>query len=157
VRQLCLFIDKCGALCCGRRIHNASITELAKFPYLLPAKNPFTALVVYTIHQIQLHAGVNATLTAIHQKYWIPMARRTVRGLLRCCVICQKVTGRPYQMPDPPPLVKARIQETQPFEVTGVDFTGALYVRDLGKEIKVRIHVPLHLCSHQSYSFRDSY
>jgi len=128
VRQLHLFIDKCGALRCGGRIHNAPITELAKFPYLLPAKHPFTALVVYNIHQMQLHAGGNATLTAIRQKYWIPTARRTVRGLLRHCVICQKVSGRPYQMPDPSPLVKARIQETQPFEVTGVDFTGALYV-----------------------------
>ena len=33
---------------------------------------------------------------------------------------------------DPPPLVKARLQEIEPFEVTGVDFTGAfgLAVRD---------------------------
>ena len=88
---------------------------------------------------MQLHAGVNATLIAIRQKYWIPTARRIVRGILKRCVVCQKVIGRPCQAPDPPPLVKARIQETQPFEVTGVDFTGALYVRDSGKEIKVYV------------------
>ena len=37
------------------------------------------------------------------------------------------------------------VQETQPFEVTGVDFTGALYVRDDGKESKV--YVCLFTCT----------
>ena len=36
VRQLKLFIDK-DLLRCGGRIHNAPLSELAKFPYLLPA------------------------------------------------------------------------------------------------------------------------
>ena len=118
IKSLCLFLDNGGALRCGGRIHNAPITELAKFPYLLPAKHSFTTLIVHAIHQAQLHAGVNATLTAIQQKYWIPTASRIVRGILKHCVFCQKVIGRPYQAPDPPPLVKARIQDTQPFEVT---------------------------------------
>ena len=118
------FLDQSGNLRCGGRIHNAPITELPKLPYLLPAKYPFTTLTVQAIHQAQLHSGVNATLTAIRQKFWIPAARRVVRGILRQCVTYQKVTGRPYQAPDPPPLIKARIQESQPFEVSGVDFTG---------------------------------
>ena len=90
VRQLRLFLDKSGAIRCGGRIHNALATELAKFPYLLPAKHPFTTLVVHAIHKMQLHARVNATLTAIRQDYWIPSARITVRKLVRQCVICQK-------------------------------------------------------------------
>ena len=77
------------------------------------------------------------TLTAIGQSYWIPGTRQLIRKLLRRCVICRKTEGKPYQTPDPPPLVKCRVQETQPFEVTGVDFTGALYVRDIGKESKL--------------------
>ena len=36
VRQLMLFIDRDGLLQCGGRIHNAPLSELAKFPYLLP-------------------------------------------------------------------------------------------------------------------------
>ena len=71
---------------------------------------------------------MNATLTAIRQEYWILSARRTVRRLLRLSVICQKVVERFYQAPDPPPIIKARIQQMLLFEVTGVDFTGALYV-----------------------------
>ena len=94
---------------------------------------------------MQLHAGVNATLTAIRQEYWMPSARRTVRKLLRQCVICQKVIGKPYQAPDPPPLIKARIQEMLPFEVTDVYFTGAVYVWDSGREVKV--YVCLFTCA----------
>ena len=52
---------------------------------------------------------------------------------------CKKLAGRPYTAPDPPPLVKARVQQSMPFEVTGIDFTGALYVRDAKGENKVYI------------------
>ena len=36
-RQLCLFIDSKGFLRCGGRLHNAPLSDLTKFPYLLPA------------------------------------------------------------------------------------------------------------------------
>ena len=49
------------------------------------------------------------------------------------------MTGKPYSSPESPPLPHARTQEGKPFEVTGVDFTGALYVRDPGKETKAYI------------------
>ena len=47
--------------------------------------------------------------------------------------------GKPYQAPDPPPLPKMRVEASQPFSTTGVDFTGALYVRDSIGERKVYI------------------
>ena len=45
--------------------------------------------------------------------------------------------GKPYQIPDP--LIKERIQSAQPFEYTGVDFTGTMYVRDRGHENKMYV------------------
>ena len=145
VRQLRLFIDGQGALRCGGRIHNAPTSELAKFPYLLPTKHPYTRLVIYDIHQRLLHAGTNSTVTALRQAYWVSSARQAVRSILRQCVICQKIVGKPYTAPDPPPLIKARVQETDPFDVTGVDFTGALYVREKGRESKA--YVCLFTCA----------
>ena len=47
--------------------------------------------------------------------------------------------GRPYAIPDPPPLPHARTREGKSFEVTGVDFTGALYVKTPEGENKVYI------------------
>ena len=65
--------------------------------------------------------------------------RRYVRSVLRTCVACKKVCGKPYSIPDPPPLPKSRTRLTPPFTITGVDFTGALYVRTEGQEAKVYI------------------
>ena len=141
VHQLRLFIDKGGLIRCGGRIPNSPVSELVKFPYLLPAKSPFTSIIVYAVHEKYLHAGLTSALTAIKQSYWISGARQLIRNLLRHCVVCRKTEVKPYQTPDPPPLVKCVVQETQHFEVAGVDFTGALYVRDIGKESKGYVYL----------------
>jgi len=70
VRQLQLFIDDAQLLRCGGRIHNAPLTQLAKFPYLLPPKQPFAALMVYATHVKLYHSGVGTTITALRQSYW---------------------------------------------------------------------------------------
>lgn len=145
VRQLRLFIDSDGLLRCGGRIHNAPLEQLARFPYLLPPKHPFTALVVQAAHVKLYHSGVGSTVTALRQSYWIPTARQYVQSLLRRCVVCRKHAGKPYVAPDPAPLPKVRMQDVRPFSVTGVDFTGALYVHHRGKEIKV--YVCLFTCA----------
>ena len=129
VRQLKLFLDSNNLLRCGGRIHNAPLSEMARFPYLLPTRHHFTTLVIQNAHVVQLHSGVNATLTTLRQKYWIPSARQRIQSILRQCVVCKKTCGWPYAIPDPPPLVKSRVALTDPFTVTGVDFKGALYVR----------------------------
>ena len=79
----------------------------------------------------------NATLTTLRQKYWIPSARQWIKSILRQCVVCKKIGGQPYTIPDPPPLVKSRVSLSDPFTITGVDFTGALYVRTTERESKV--------------------
>ena len=84
-------------------------------------------------------------MTAIRQRYWILSARQVIRKLHYNCVICRKVQGKPYQTPDPPPLIKERTQNAHPFEFTGVDFTGALYVRDRSDHNKV--YVCLFTCA----------
>ena len=94
---------------------------------------------VYNAHANQFHNGVNSTMTALRQTYWIPSIRQYIRKLLRRCVSCQKVIGQSYKVPDPPPLHKSRTAETDPFTTTGVDFTGALYVRDNARETKAYI------------------
>jgi len=139
VRQLRLFLDNNTLLRCGGRIHNAPLSELTKFPYLLPSRHHFTNLVILQAHTQLYHSGVNATLTLIRQRYWIPSGRQRVRSLISKCVICKRVAGKPYAAPDPPPLVKDRVSASHPFEVTGVDFTGALYVRSSAGEHKVYI------------------
>ena len=62
-----------------------------------------------------------------------------VRRLLRKCVPGRKTSGKAYPIPESLPLPKHRTKEGKPFEVTSVDFTKALYVRDHGTESKAYI------------------
>lgn len=113
----------------GGGIHNAPLDDSAKFPFLLPPSHPLTKLIIHDAHVKQLHSGVNATVTALRQTFWITSIRERVRKQLKHCVTCRKLEGTAYRAPDPAPLPKLRVQQATPFSVTGVDFTGPLYVR----------------------------
>jgi len=139
VKQLRLFIDDRKLIRCGGRIHNAPTSELSKFPYLLPRKHRITDMIVMNTHKDVHHGGVSITMTALRQTFWIPSMRQCVKSLLRRCVPCRKITGKPYRAPDPPPLPKIRVTEAPPFTITGVDFTGALFVKEGDQEKKVYI------------------
>jgi len=47
--------------------------------------------------------------------------------------------GKPYTVPDSPPLPKVQVNESKLFAVIGVDFTGALYIKESNGERKVYI------------------
>ena len=139
IRQLRLFLDDQHMIRCGGRIHNAPTTELSKFPYLLPANCLLTDMIAIDTHNQLHHGGVSITVTALRQVYWIPSIQQYVRKLLRRCVTCNKMMGKPYRALDSPPLPKVRVTESPPFTVIGVDFTGALYVKEGEEERKVYI------------------
>ena len=145
VRQLRLFLLDDNIIRCGGRIHNAPVLFSTKFPVLLPPNNHFTTLVVNDAHERSLHSGLNHTLTHVRQHYWIPQARQFIKKLLRHCVTCRKVNGKPYKAPDPPPLPTIRLVDSHPFTVTGVDFTRALYVKtSTGQE---KVYICLFTCA----------
>ena len=70
VRQFGLFLDH-GVLKCHGRINNSSLPLCRKQPILLPHKDPFVVLLVSHFHEVVKHGGVNDTLTALREKYWI--------------------------------------------------------------------------------------
>ena len=139
VRQLWLFVDDKGLLWCGERIHNAPFSELARFPYLLPQNNPLTTFIVYHVHALISHAGIGSTLTALRQLFWIPLGHQYIKKLLCRCTVRRRHAGKPYAAPESPPLPKVRVQDVPPFSTTGVDFTGALFVKHNKEELKVYI------------------
>ena len=96
VRQLHLYLDDKQLIRCGERIHNAPVTERTKFPYLLPSHSLLTDMIVRNTHSSLHHGGVSVTVTALCEVYWIPSIRQCVRKVLRCCVICNKLMGKPY-------------------------------------------------------------
>lgn len=131
--------------------------RVVSLPFILyqPQKHPLTALIIYSIHVKLYHVGINSTVTALRLSYWVPAARQYVKSLLPYCTVCKRHNGRSYPAPDSTSLPKS--QDTPPFTVTGVDFTGALYVQQKGDEIKVYICLFTCATMRQSYSPRSSH
>lgn len=146
VRQLHLYLDNDRLLRSDGRIHNAPVDYQTKFPILLPPKHRVTDLIIQEAHNTILHSGENATISQIRRKYWIPQIRQCVKSVLRTCVTCKKVISRPYLPPETPPLTKYRVEDSDPFTVTGVDFTGALQVKP-GDRRNTKAYICLFTCA----------
>ncbi|XP_068250784.1 uncharacterized protein [Palaemon carinicauda] len=89
--------------------------------------------------------GVNATVASVREEFWIAQLRQLVKSVLHHCVICKKAQGKPYRTNIMPPLPEFRVQRKQPFSVTGVDYTGALWIKE-GKQNPEKVYVILFTC-----------
>ena len=74
-------------------------------------------------------SGVSQTLAQIRQEYWVPHGRALTKLILKSCLTCKRAEGRPFVMPEMPPLPRERVARSVPFEFTGVDYFGPLYVK----------------------------
>ena len=80
-------------------------------------------------HRRVLHSGVSQTLAQTRQEYWIPQGRALTKQILNSCLICKRTEGGPFAMPEMPPLPRERVARSAPFEFTGVDYFGPLYIK----------------------------
>jgi hypothetical protein len=123
-RLLCLniFLDKNDNLIrAGGRLQNSSLTYDVKHPIVLPNDHHVIKALVKHVHIEQLHAGVQGTLAALRQNFWIISPRSVVRKILHQCLQCFKV--KPSVMyPIMGNLPKSRVEPTRPFSTSGVDY-----------------------------------
>ena len=127
--QLNLIIDDQGVLRCQGRHENAELTQGSRYPKLLPAKEYYTRLVIEDCHCKTMHFGVSQTLTETRKGYWIPQGRSQVKKVLNSCQVCRRVEGGSFSMPKMPPWPKERVAQSFPFEYTGLDYLGPLYIK----------------------------
>ena len=146
VSQLDLFLDQEGIIRCGGRLQNALICESAKHPIFIPKESDLARLIIVNIHEQAFHFGVEATVSHIRQRYWIPAIRQQVNSVYSKCVKCRKDCGPAYRAPNPAPLPAIRIQETYPFALTGVDYTGAIPIRGKSKDDDLSAYILLMTC-----------
>ena len=93
-------------------------------------------LIIDQAHRRVLHSGVRSTLCELRERYWCVRGRQQVKRVLHYCVTCKRHHSRPFDAA-PATLPLARIKEATPFEITGVDFAGPLFVRSK-REKKVK-------------------
>ncbi|XP_047985026.1 uncharacterized protein LOC125225360 [Leguminivora glycinivorella] len=136
ILDLCPFIDEEGVLRVKGRLRNAYITFDMKHPIILPHKHRLTSLIIDHAHKMALHGPARTTLNFIRNKYWIVGGNSATKQFIRHCVICkkQKANMRNQIMGDLP---AARSNPSRPFEHTGVDFTGHVFLKaNKGRGIK---------------------
>ena len=127
--QLNLHVDTNGLLRCQGRFENTELTQATKYPKLLPKDTHFTRLIIQDAHCRILHSGVSQTLARVRQQYWIPHGRAIVKKTLKDCRVCRRAEGAPFAMPRMPDLPRECVARSHPFEYTGVDYFGPLYIK----------------------------
>ena len=60
---------------------------------------------------------------------------------------CRKLKARPVPTPGPPPLPRERVNYQHPFDSVGVDFTGAISIRDGSTHEVIKVYICLFTCT----------
>ena len=66
---------------------------------------------------------------------------------MKTCVLCRLCQGKPCLPPASPPLPNYRISFNHPFEVTGIDYTGPLFVRHNSSKNMKKCYLFLLTCA----------
>ncbi|KAL6737581.1 hypothetical protein Aduo_011210 [Ancylostoma duodenale] len=113
------------------RLKNALLSQEAINPTFLPNKNYITTLLILYFHSNNNHCGVNHTLTALRQRFWIPKGRSAVKSAIRNqCYHCRRYNAKPFTLPPFPVHPIQRVTPPQyPFQRMGMDFFGPMQYR----------------------------
>ena len=146
IKNLGLYMDDTRIIRCRGRLKNAQLPHESKHPVLLPKASHLTNLIIKEAHQVTLHGGLGDTLAHIRKNYWIPQGRQAIKPSLRECKICRRYEARPISYPGPPHLPQERVTLTRPFEVTGVDYTGAITITG-ETDVPKKVYICLFTCA----------
>ena len=145
VTQFGLFLDQ-GVMKCKGRMNNSELPVNARNPILLPAKHEFVRLIIKDVHESTHHSGIRDTLTTIRERFWILRGREAVKQMIKKCVICLRIDGKPYKSQPPTDLPTERVSEDPPFTHVGLDFAGPLVIAN-GNSNESKVYICLFTCA----------
>jgi len=77
------FLDENGILRVGGRLRGSNLSFAQKHPILLPSRNHLTDCIIRGIHESNHHAGIQSTLAALRQRFWVLDGKGQVRKIVR--------------------------------------------------------------------------
>lgn len=145
--KLSPFVDSEGLLRVGGRLQCSTFQFDVKHPYLLPAKHHFTDLLFDNEHKRLLHAGPRMLLASVRQTYWPINGRNIARKTVHKCVTCYRYNPHAMQ-PLMGGLPRARVSQSLPFQVCGVDYAGPFLLKEskLRRAKLYKCYVCLFVC-----------
>lgn len=97
------------------------------------------------MHEKTFHGGPSAVPSRLRSKYWLLKGRQLIKTVTKNCFVCKVLRSRAATQVFAP-LPKDRMLSSRPFEVTGVDFAGPLYIADDGGQRK-KLYILLFTCA----------
>ena len=129
--NLHMVLDKDGIIRVRTSLSNCpNLTYDQKYPILLPAKDSFTNLVIKHSHNLAGHMGLHHTRAHLRRRFWVPKDTSVISLVVRKCPSCNAQRGQRYHVPDSPDLPEYRFDVQQPWNVTYLDMTGHMYIKD---------------------------
>lgn len=140
-------VDTQGLLRVGGRLQEATLTEDARHPIILPKRHPVVNLLIDYYHRKHLHSGTQLTQSLLSQNVWILSARSIIRSRIYKCMTCFKHKPR-TQIPLMGNLPSPRINSARPFLNTGTDFGGYFNVKihNLRSVRHTKVYICVFIC-----------
>ena len=135
-----------GVLKKSGRLQESLMTEEEKHPIILPPDHHLTQLLAEDMHRQLCHAGTQQVLSSLRDKFWILRGRQAVRSALRRCRNCAIFSAQPLSQV-PAPLPRTRVRPTRPFQHTGVDLGGPLFVRGTSRQQTDKLYFVVFTCA----------
>lgn len=148
LHQLNPFIDDDGLIRVGGRVEKAKTMSFdERHPIVLPPFHHVTRLFISTTHLDNFHTGCQSTLHLLRRRYSPIDGRRQIRLIINKCVTCIRFKPPPvnYLMGDLP---TQRVIQSKPFEYTGVDYCGPLFIKEKRHRNrgKVKVWISIFVC-----------
>ncbi|XP_038117277.1 uncharacterized protein LOC119769333 [Culex quinquefasciatus] len=145
VQSLNPFIED-GVIRVGGRIQKSKLSYETKHPMILPHKHPIVTSLIRALHKEHLHVGPSGLLAAVRQRFWLINGRSAVREVTHRCMTCfrSNPSGSHQLMGNLP---ECRVVPSAPFESTGVDFAGPVYIKyGIRRPAVVKAYISVFIC-----------
>lgn len=140
--KLTPFVDEKGLLRVGGRLVNADCANDSKHQIILPPIGRLTHLLVRNAHYVTIHGQTQLMMAYLRQSFWFSRMRQVIKSHVHRCPKCIR-----YDQPQNDQLMgnlpAVRVNATEPFAHTGVDFAGPFVIRKSpGRPSSVRKNAP---------------